>query len=266
MMKRKDIVQFSMSGIAIVISLATAFYAASVSREVSSSDYGASQRVKSETARLLASLRSMVIKGVDAAIFKEDADLSSERQSINEFINSPTAFAYYAWAGLKSDQAGKGVPEKWRLLFRHLSMLSHSDDPQEYVQLAARTERMFDSLEEKDLNVIVRFNSDLIYGIANAKQGRTGAPLLETIHEMIQEDATQEGKYSEVTVRRLVFLKEQKDIDDPDVDLVLATLQQDAQGVRAALERGGNMNLPFEKLFERYKDELAEFQEYDDGP
>ncbi len=170
-----ETVEVVLASLALAISGLAALCAAQVSREVSSSDYTSSKLVKWETAKLLASLRSIATKGTHALLFEEDVDLTYERQSINEFINSPTAFAYYAWVGLKSDQAGEGVSEEWRLLFQHLSKMSHSKDPQQCVQLAVEVEALFDSLGEGDLKIILEFNSDLINGIANAKQGRAGA-------------------------------------------------------------------------------------------
>ena len=258
--KTVDVLQLSVAGLAVAISVATAFYAAKVSREVSSGDYASSERVKWETAKLLASLRSIATKGVHALIFKGKMDLTEEQESINEFINSPTAFAYYAWAGLKSDQAGQGVAEKWRLLFYRLSQLSHSKDPHGSVQLAVELEGTFDSLTEGDLKIIVEYNSDLIEGLANSKQGRAGDPMLTVLHELLGEREAQEGENEELVMRQLAFLKGLA-LGDPDVDLALAVLQQDLDGAAGALARGGNMHAPIGEVLSRHKAQLARFEE-----
>lgn len=258
------IIQISLAVIALAVSGLAAWYAAKVSREVSSSDYISSERVKSETARLLASLRSMETKGFYAALLKEDVNLTHERQCINEFINSSTGFAYYAWAELKSNQAGEGVSEKWRLLFSHLSRLTYLEDPQQYVPLAVDVEEIFDSLEKNDIKVIMGFNSDLVSGIANAKQGRHGDPLLGAIDDTLRQGQVQESGDRELAIRRLAFLKHEMDVDDPDVDLALAVLEQDMQGAITALGRGADPSGSVDELLERYEDQRGGFEE-DDG-
>ena len=255
-MKTADILAM----IALVISVGTAVYATQVSKHVSSSDYMSSERVKSETARLLATLRSMATKGFYAAVFKEEADLTYERQSINEFINSTSAFAYYAWVRLKSDETAEGTPEKWRLLFPHLSLLTRSDDPQSYVRLAVEVERMFNSLGQDDLKVIVGLNSNFIEGIAKSKVGRD--PLLEAIHHILQVEEVQRGADPKLAIRQLTFLKHERGIDDPDLDLALALLQQDAQGLVEALGPGGaDMSGSITGVLKRYEHELEDFKE-----
>ena len=260
-METVDTLQLSVASLALVVSVAAALYAAKVSRKVSSSDYASSERVKSETAKLLASLRSIVTKCIDALIHKEDVNLTWEQQSINEFVNSPTAFAYYAWAGLKSQRAGKGVSEKWRLLFTHVSKLSHSKDPRQCVQLAVELEAMFDSLGEGDLEIIVGFNSDLIHGIANAKEGRAGDPMLVGVHKILREDEDDED--DELVMQKLAFLKDLA-VDDADVDLTLAVYRQDLDGVAAALDRGANVNVSIPGMLDRFEAQLAGFEEGQD--
>ena len=186
--------------------------------------------------------------------------MADEQRSINEFINSPTAFAYYAWASLKSDQAGQGVSEQWRLLFYRLSRLSHSKDPFQSVQLAIELEGMFDSLREGDLKMIVGFNSDLIGGIANAKQGRGGNPMLDALHGAWPEIDAQRGDNVELVKRKLRFLKDLA-IDDPDVDLGLAGLQHDLEGVAGALHRGADMHASIQEVLNRHEAQLARFEE-----
>ncbi len=258
-METVEVVQFSLASLALAISVVAALYAAQVSREVSSSDYASSELVKLETAKLLASLRSIATKGTQAWS-GEDVDLTYERQSINEFINSPTAFAYYAWVGLKSDQASKCVSEEWRLLFQHLSEMSYSKDPQQYVWLAVKVEALFDSLGEGDLKIIVEFNSDLINGIANAKQGRAGAPILDGLHGMQQERKAQEDEDHKLAMPRLACLKD-LGVVDPDVDLHLSMLKQDINGIKVALKRGAKVNSSIPEVLVRYEAQLANFDQ-----
>ena len=265
-METMEYAQFALTGLVLAISVISAIYAAVISKKVTSSDYASSQRVKSETARLIAVLRSVVTKATYARLFKTKMDLSYERELINQFINSTTALAYYAWMGLKSEQAGVVAPEKWRLLFNHLSMLSRAEYPQKCVWLAVNVERMFNSLSEDDLSTIVGFNSDLRNAIANSKEGRGGDTLLEVVYQLVAGETaktheTHEPPDHDLLIKQLQFLKEQAKVNDPNVDLFLAVLLGDTQGVSAAKERGADHNVPISALLQQYKAELGEFRE-----
>ena len=70
-METGDIIQFTLASIALVISVGAALFTANVGKTDASSDYVSPERVKSGTARLLASLRSIATKGFDAAPFEK---------------------------------------------------------------------------------------------------------------------------------------------------------------------------------------------------
>ena len=195
----KDIVQFLISIVALLVSIVTAGYAALVNRQLSSSDYVSSERVKSDTASLIATVRSIAIKAFDSAWKQKKSadtdreqqdtlDIVHEQQAINAFLNSSTAFAYWAWTAQKSEQAGEGNSEPWRLLFHRLSQLSNSRDPQECVRTAVGVERLFDNLEERDLELIKNNNASLVRAIANTRAGREGNPLLKAMYDYLAKE------------------------------------------------------------------------------
>ncbi|NOZ10357.1 MAG: hypothetical protein GXP09_04875 [Gammaproteobacteria bacterium] len=114
---------------AILISLASVIYTSSLSEKISSSDYKAKEQVKTDTAKLLSSLRSIMHKGALSSTTKDTIDISHEKNSIGEFLTSQTGLAYYSWVNEKSTEAGKvgKSGESWRLFFLYLAELANAN-------------------------------------------------------------------------------------------------------------------------------------------
>jgi hypothetical protein len=115
------------SGFALILSI----MAIIVSARVSSSDFRAEEDVKAHTARLLATLRSMMAKGAVLSQMPPGAPLplgfTHERTFLSDFLTSTTGFAYWSWAGNKS-QAAKDKPEEWRVFFLNLINILGAED------------------------------------------------------------------------------------------------------------------------------------------
>lgn len=250
--------QLTMSVIAIVVSVCGFYFTIQTKRTLSSSDYRLSQEVKSDTASLIATLRSVITKGSYAKLGKP-ADIDLEKKRIDEFLNSPTGLAYYSWAAVKSRNASKGAGEYWRTFFPHLSELTMSTDSHEIVWHASELEKMLVSLEKRDLETIINYNADLTKMIDSVGDSRDGNAFVLLAVE--DNDVNDPNKTDKEKIRMLNFLKNEKDVRDPTLDLFLAVYQEDLKGVQEALDNGAEINMPLYQLLSKYEVILKELDQ-----
>lgn len=113
------------SGMALVVSVGAAYLA----RQVTTGDFQAVEKVKTDTAKLIATLRATILKGVmytqqertqrDDPSWAEFISTEAERKAIEEFMLSSTALAYHSLVAKKSKAARDAnvQGEEWRVFF-----------------------------------------------------------------------------------------------------------------------------------------------------
>ncbi len=246
------------SVVAIIISVLVAFDARRTKYKFSTSDYRAQQQVKSDTAILLSSLRSIMYKGVLSLLTKNPVDISPEKKAISNFLMSPTSFAYSAWVNEQSDRSDEAdkESESWRLFFLYLAEISDMPDAHRAAMKAARIESLFDQLTRKDIKRIADFNSDLAESIGNRVENWKG-DLLSSFFDPIRRESQEERKNFHA---KLQYLKE-SGINDPNIDLflVVTSKEEDVDAARKALEAGADVTMTDRDLLNRYKDQLKGF-------
>jgi hypothetical protein len=111
-----------------------------------SSDFKAEQAVKEDTARLLATLRSIIMKHAFLTQYKASRetglDFATERKVLSDFLCSTTAFAYWAWVGHKDTETGPGAPEPWRVFFLYINDVLDANQRGRTIALAADKEEV----------------------------------------------------------------------------------------------------------------------------
>jgi len=246
--------QLIISVIAIVISTGSAIYTIKTNLTLSSSDYRLSEQVKADTASLVATLRSLMTKST-WAMLGDQMDIDFEKERINEFVNSPTGFAYYRWAAEKDQEAGEGVPEPWRIFFQTLSKLTnHEDNPEAVHGLASRLEKVLASLRKEDLETIKNYYADLTKMIAGIRDSQQGNVFVHLAQEN-QENGAKDPDQTEI-VRKLNFLKNEREVSDPTLELFLAVYEGNLEAAKMTLDNGADMNLPIGKLLSKYENML----------
>ena len=248
------------SKIAIIISLVTVIYTGFLSEKISSSDYKAKEQVKTDTAKLLSSLRSFMHKGALSSTTKETIDISHEKNAIGEFLTSQTGLAYYSWVNEKSAEADKEGKsgEPWRLFFLYLAELANANHAYSAARKSADVELLFDQLTEDDISRISEYNSDLIAAIANNSKNREGNTIVKVFFET-QKDSQKENSPEKLT-EKLNYLKS-IGIEDPNIDLFLVVTSGDdnVQEAKAALKAGADVHMTYGALLDKYKLELENF-------
>lgn len=245
------------SAISTSFALVSGIIAILIVTMVSSSDYKAEQDVKADTARLLASLRSIMAKGAVRSQKPPDAkkspDFKQELKVVNDFLSSTTAFAYWSWEGYKS-KGMEGRPEQWRVFFLYLIDILDSDD--NYHKMMARAvaiEKLLTSLSKHDIRSIGRYISDLEEAVGDFKVSRQNSVLINAINEIYDEPMDHK-----MTYRKFLHLKD-KGIKDPNIDMFLAIFNSDESALKAALEAGADRSMTDTQLFDKYRNELKDF-------
>ena len=257
-MKEYERIALFISILAIIISIGTALYSGIQSEKHASSDHQAREQVKSDTADLLSTLRSLMHKGAFSTTTKEVVDIGPEKEAISKFMNSQTGLAYHALINEKSNQAedaGKKW-ESWRLFFLYLAELANSDSAYAAAGRAAGVELMFDDLTESDIADIADFNADLIKAISKNSENREGNGLIKVWVEIHKKQQKEDQRFA----AKLNYLKS-TGIEDPNIDLFLAVIDGDVSRAEKALKAGADVHTTDTTLLQKYEEELKNFPE-----
>jgi hypothetical protein len=233
-----------------------------VTVRVQGSDHQAEERVRVELAILMSSVRSMLTKSAWEFADVKDSNhlaprLDGERKSIDDFLSSTSAVALWAWIGKRSQAAGEGVSEEWRIFFKYLLDLLKEDAA--IGMVVARSlgvERLLTSLSKRDIRLISSYVSDLASAGENFRLSREHDPFLAAALSLLAppEDPAQQ-------LRQLQYLKE-SGIDDPEVDLWLALLESGPtmnEEVEQAVGRGADPSKTANAVLAKHASALADF-------
>ena len=264
-MQSSDVVAIISAAISL-FALFVSLYSGLVARKVATSDFQAVEKVKAETAHLVSALRALILKGVvysqqDSAE-RDDPDHSEfistepERKAIESFMHSSTALAYHTYVIVKSKAANDaGIQsENWRTFFLRLTELSLKKHPRLAANSAAALEIMLDKLNEKELKKISSYLADIPNAIEILFSGREHDTLLSVMTKH-DDDLVNDENFIEFAV----FLREIKNVQDPELDLFIAASTGNLELLKSAMDAGANVNVRTGALINRYKRQIPEF-------
>lgn len=178
-MQPSNFLPFLSLGISL-IALVNSILAFRHSRKVSTSDFQATQKVKVDTATLIASLRGIMVKG---AIYSQQdkvqrklktysryVDNSPEKKVVQDFLCSPTAIAYHSYLSERSRKATT-TGEEWRTFFLQAAELLNEDDQYAAAMRAARLEKLFHPMGKEDFAGVSRYLQNLSAALKNLFEG-----------------------------------------------------------------------------------------------
>ncbi len=265
-MKITDLLPFvpAVSFTVALVALGNSILAFRLSRRVSTSDFQATQKVKLDTTALIAALRGIMVKGAvysqqDSAQRKKRdyaryVDLAAEKKVVQDFLCSPTAIAYYSYLSDKSKKAAESG-EEWRTFFLQAAELLSEDNQYAAAKKAARLEKLFHPIEPNDFVGISRYLQDLGAALKrlfdNIPQDTLIAALMGASEPEVQGDAFRDF---------IIFLKQEKKIVDPDVDLFYGVFLNDTDVINDAVARGANVQTVDSEITARYKQLFDEFR------
>ena len=259
-MKLGEEVSIAISLLALLASVFSTYLSVRTSTTLQSADYQAYQKFKADTTRLLSTFRSIIHKATLSTQGGEPLDFTTEKNYVNEFLSSTTAFAYHAWVAEKSKRATEAGKqgEAWRVFFLQLVNLSRSDTPLKMGKIAADLELLFNSLSEEDLEEIATYLSDLPTGIRKVFEGREHDPLVQAFVELYgRQPSEADSKKDLAKLHQLRKLG----VNDPDVDLFVAVMTDNLELAKQARERGANLNATLGQVFSKYKEQLRQLSE-----
>jgi hypothetical protein len=265
-MKIADVLSFvpAVSLVISLIALANSIFSFRLSRRINTSDFQATQKVKVETATLIAALRAMMVKGAiysqqDSGQRKQKnyaryVDLTAEKKVVQDFLCSATAIAYYSYLSDRSKKASESS-EEWRTFFLQAAELLSEDNQYVAAKRAARLEKLFHPIEANDFIGISRYLQDLGAALKrlfdNIPHDTLIAALMAGAEPEVQEDEFHAF---------IFFLKKEKMVADADVDLFYGVFLNDTSILEDAISRGANVQATSGEITERYKQFLGEFR------
>ncbi|MET0545276.1 MAG: hypothetical protein ABWZ40_03105 [Caulobacterales bacterium] len=250
------------SSISTAIAIILGAIALLITAQVESSDYKSQQEVKSDLAKLLATLSSAQVRaGIKLqADARSKTNLSVEKASLLAFMNSVTGFAFYGFAARKS-QKSAGSPQEWRLFHMYLSEMIDTDDVGLFLNRAIRVQNLLTNLKNADLRLLSNAVQDLTRSVANFDNVIENNVLLKAMRGVYGGDAPEQraptGGGPEPSFFDSLRLLKQSGIEDPDIEMFLAVDANDTEALKAALDRGGNPNITDSALLARYAEQLT---------
>jgi hypothetical protein len=244
--------------VSTVFALLTGIIAITVTARVASSDHQAAEQVKADIARLLAACRSIQTKSVYVAGTARQLaplDFAHEKEQINDFLSSTTAFAMWAWVGERSAAAGP-APEGWRTFFLTLVEMLATEDP-DYWTLAdrgAQVEVLVSALSAHDVKRVGKMVEDLPAAVGRFDESRRRDPAIAAFHAIQAERKAAQALYP----AKMRYLKA-KGVQDPDLDMHLAVVDDDTAALETALAAGANPAVTDGQVVRRHAAELAGF-------
>lgn len=256
------------SAVISLLALFVSFHASFIAQRVATSDFQAVEKVKSDTAQLIAALRALMIKGAvysqqepsrrDNPEYERWVDTNPERVALENFMHSSTALAYYSYVAKKSKAArNAGIKsEQWRTFFLQLAELRLESNPWVSAKAAAKLEILFDGIGKKEINEIAGNLTDLPRAISVLFSEREHDVLT---HVMVKTDEEPINEDNFIDFVR--FLRESKNIDDPELDLFWAASSGDLELLKSAQAKGVNLNIRSGVLIRRYTRYIPEFKQ-----
>lgn len=234
-------VPLALSGIAILVSLATAIWSSYVTEWTSSGDYLAAEQVKSDTAALHSSLKSILDKWVLRAGQDATVAFSREQEAIAEFSVSATAFAYRTWICEEQKTS-------WNFFFNYLALLSNSSSTPEW-SYAIDVLLLLESLSDQDIEAILEPNTNLVKSIADERT------VCDPLHKVLID----RWRAQDEETPRLLQCLFDHGINDPDLDFLVGSTRGDLPLVGEALESGADRGMTTDEVMARYRDDLRSF-------
>jgi hypothetical protein len=240
---------------ALIVSIVAILVAGFVARQVESSGFKAEEQFKADLVNLLAALRGLIVKGILADQDQEPRSTATELDVIRGFQASTSGIALSAWAVEKGVGDGP-VPGRWRTLSMNLGELAgamQSGKAEDNVRLrdgATEVELTLDDLASKEVRIISRKVGDLPAFFGSLKETRQKDILLRPWFEIYNEIRLESDP--KLRLPQLEALRA-AGVDDPDLDLWLAFLNDDVPGLKRALDRGANKGISPGEVLRRHE-------------
>lgn len=244
--------------VATLLSVGSAIYTFRQSQHLASSGFKAAEDLKSDLVALLAALRSITYKGTVASQDNLSRDIGSELARVRDFQTSPSGYALSALAAERGSGTGADAGS-WRVLglsFAELTGLAPDTQSRDGgMALAARQwaseiETTLGNLTAADVDLMAGKITNLAAIIGSLKETRHLDMVLGIWFRLFDERRS--AANPTLALDRLRQIKA-AGVKDPDLDMWLALLDDDKDGMQKALDAGAAIDLQLGQLLERYK-------------
>ena len=253
------------SAVIAILALFVGIHSSSIARKVATSDFQASETVKLETAKLISTLRTIMVKGVlytqqDSSV-RDDTkhpnyiDILPEKEAVTEFLHSTTALAFHSYLAVKSAETPEGEGQEWRLLFIYLVNITTENNQWKVAQIASKIEKLVTQLTSEDISELSSYLDDIPKAINELFSKREHDVLMHVLVDRQNEESENSDNFEEF----LVYLIEEKQINDPDVKLFWSVTNGDRTQAEKALERGAKVHTTSGEIITRYSEYYKEF-------
>ncbi len=248
---------------AIVISILAASTSVYVTYQVAGVGFRVSENFLSDLATLLAALRSIATKGAIVMGEQRTAPIGieSELDVVRNFVASTSGLALNLYAG-EVGSAGPNddpVAGDWRLLpFRFVNLaalkLSSPSDNKNAGRLALDIELTLSNIDKKAIKSARRQIKKLTEVLSSLESSRRENILLAALGDIHADEVFDRP----ALVKALFLVLKDHNVEDPDVDLFLASMGEGSvDDAKTALDRGANPNATDTEVLERHREFLS---------
>lgn len=259
------IVSLVVAAIAIVISYLTSRQSNQLSAMLAGSGFKAGESLKTDTIALASTLRSIVYK---AAMYSQQdrshrddpkspgyIDLETERSSIQTFLGSSTALAFYMFIDEKSAQAG-GKGEAWRVFFLRLIQLLTAADTWSAGLTALDLERQLLSLTEQEILAMAKNLENVPDVLSKLRLLDQHDTIIQAVVSLTRDSV---GPSPQEFSGFVDFLRTEGTLD-PNVEMWWAIIHNDPTMLKTSLDGGADVNQTDKQLIAKYQAQWKDFK------
>lgn len=238
-MEISDIMTIIISGLALIISIISGIFSHKQNYLINQYEFASKEKTKEDILQLLAALQLIIDKAIYAQLI--EVDLTKEKEVIKDFLFTDT------WTTIRYIK--KDDDDIWKITLRFLVSLSN-ENIVNASEIARCLEEDIIKICEYNLEDILKAKQDLKQNLNRFELGKESNFNKEYFEKIFQDEDNRDQEI----YNRLIYLKNEKGIQDYNIDMFIGILKKNGDMIANALQNGANAKLKITELLERYKD------------
>lgn len=242
-MELSDIITIIISVIALLISVISGVFTYRQNYYVNQYEFNSKEKTKEDILKLIACLHLMVDKTLYNQMINVEIDIKKEKEIIYDFLLSDT------WIAIKYVMMKK---EEDIILTTHrfLTIIYNSkiSNISNIGDLALILEKQLSKMCEENLKDILKEKRKLSGNLERfAQENKFNSECYEKRFKLKNESMRR-------NLERLMYLKNEKGVQDYNIDLWIGFLNQDTGIVEMAIKNGADPDITIRQLWDKYED------------
>lgn len=238
-MEISDIMTTIISGLALIISIISGIFSYKQNYIINQYEFASKEKTKEDVLQLLAALQLII----DKAIYNHllEVNLTKEKEVIKDFLLTDT------WTTIRYIRRDD---EYIRMITVRFLLLLSDENVVRAGKMALYLEKDISKICEYNLEDILKAKRELKQNLNRFNLGNES----DFNKEWFEKRFKDEDHRDQEICNRLIYLKNEKGIQDYNIDMWIGLLKGDGDMLKNALQNGANAKADIVELLEKYKD------------